>query len=347
MDTAVIIFILAMLLGTVNGVFQGYGRAVFPTDTISLPFILAYFIFLYSPIKNNIKGFYNLLLAAAVFVSIHFIYAVVSFKTLFFLQRVVSRHIHIAQFAVPYLIATIIYATSRKRRIFSALTLPLIMLGVLFSQQRALYGSIALTILFLIGVFAYSRREWIKNNQRSFAIYTATTLLATVALLITLQLVTGGKLLLTLYKRLFIFLNPGLLNKDISWSIRWGEIKNALKHFENFWLFGRGFGVSQITRFRYVAQTTLDNSYAYLLWKTGVIGLLSLLYMYFVFFKRGISTLRKNILPDEKIFLVTALLNTAGMMLVAFTNSSIAHYRFIFVWAGLFACVEIIARKYD
>jgi hypothetical protein len=34
-------------------------------------------------------------------------------------------------------------------------------------------------------------------------------------------------------------------------------------------------------------------------------------------------------------------------MLVAASNSSIAHYRLIFIWATLFACTEIIARKYE
>ena len=143
-----------------------------------------------------------------------------------------------------------------------------------------------------------------------------------------------------------IFLNPDLLSRDTSWAIRWGEIAKVLKDIGYSWLFGKGFGASQITRYRYVVQMTVDNSYVYLIWKTGVVGLFGLLYMYFVFFKHGLKTLAKSLLPNERIFIITALVNTAGLIIVALTNASIAHYRFIFIWAALFACTEIIYRKY-
>jgi len=221
------------------------------------------------------------------------------------------------------------------------------MLGVIFSQQRALYGSVGLSILFMVGIFIYVRREWIKNNLNFLGVYASIAVIIIALIFIIFQSATGGKFLPTLYARTFILLNPELLGKDISWAIRFNEVKAALKGFEHFWLFGQGFGASQVTRFRYVAQITVDNSYAYLIWKTGIVGLLSLIYMYFIFFKRGIQTLRKDITIEEKIYLITALLNATGMLLVAFTNASIAHYRLIFVWSALFACVETIARKYD
>ena len=44
MDIAVLIFIAAMLLGVANGFLQRHNRSFFIRDTISLPFVLSYFI---------------------------------------------------------------------------------------------------------------------------------------------------------------------------------------------------------------------------------------------------------------------------------------------------------------
>ena len=150
-----------------------------------------------------------------------------------------------------------------------------------------------------------------------------------------------------LLTRFFIFLNVQRIGFDTSWQIRWREIHDVLRNFSEFWIFGKGFGAYAISRYRFQLGLTVDNAYAYLLWKTGILGLISFLFIHFMFFKRGISVLRKKIDPDEKIFVTTAILNTAGMMFIAFSNCSIAHYRFIFIWFALYACTEIIARRYE
>jgi hypothetical protein len=193
----------------------------------------------------------------------------------------------------------------------------------------------------------YTRREFIRNHITLFFRYA----LAAIALigigLTAAQAATDGTFLTTISSRIFIFLNIGELSLDISWQIRWTEIDDALQDIGKFWLFGQGFGASFVTRSRYMLAITVDQSYVYLIWKTGVIGLLSFLYMYFVFFKRGIGSLLKKISNQDRVFVLAAMLNMAGMMLVAMTNASIPHYRLMFVWAGFFGLTEAIARKYE
>lgn len=347
MDTAVIIFILIMSLAILRGFLKGFDLKKIFADGSNLPYYLAYFIFLYSPLRNRVKNFYNFLLACSILISLQFFYAVANFKTLFILQRIVSRHIHLAQFAIPYIIITFIYSTSRRRKILFAHLLPFPILAIIFSQQRSLYGCTALTILFLIGVFLYARRKWIKKNLIKFTYFIVATFVLMIITFVVLQLATSEKFLLTVYARFYVFLNVQYLGFDLSWRIRWREIQSIFQDFGDFWLFGQGFGASSISRARYQLQLTVDNAYAYLIWKAGIVGLLSFLYMHFVFLKRGITTLRKKITSDERIFITTALVNTVGIMLIAISNSSIVHYRLMFVWAALFACTEIIARKYD
>jgi len=347
MDTAVFVFILFIFISILRGFMQGYESKKIFADGNNLPFYLAYFIFLYSGLRHKVKWFYDLLLIFSILVSLQFFYAVANFKTLFVLQRIVSRHIHLAQFAIPYIIITLIYSISRRRKIIFACLLPFPMLAVIFSQQRSLYGGTALAILFLTGVFLYVRRAWIKKNLLKFTYFIIGTLAFLVVASVALQLATGGKFLLTLYSRFYIFLNVQYLGFDLSWRIRWREIQYIFRNFGDFWLFGQGIGAFSISRGRYELQFAVDNAYAYLIWKAGILCLISFLFMYFTHLKRGIRTLREKITIDERILIITALVNTVGLMIIAISNSSIAHYRLMFIWAALFACVEIIARKYD
>jgi hypothetical protein len=347
MDLSVFLFIVIIIFSHIHGVINQYGILKVLSDGSHPPFYLAYFIFILSPLKKHVRLFYRFLLICSVVISLQFLYAFAQFQTLLLLHRIVSRHIHLAQFAIPFILTTLIYTTSRKEKIIYAILLPLPILAVIFSQQRALYASTVLTILFYIGLFLYTRRNWIINNIKKTIFVSIPVILSIFLLFLIFQLTTGGRFLLTLYFRFYVFLNFQQIGFDTSWRIRWSEIANVLDNFRNFWLFGQGFGAFVVSRARFEVQSTLDNAYVYLLWKTGIVGLTSFLYMHFVFFRRGFMTLRKKIISEDRIYLITAMTNTAGLMLIAFSNCSIAFYRFIFIWASLFACVEIIARKYD
>jgi len=346
MDIAVLIYLCAMSLALINGLFRSYDQKTLLYDFMPASFFLGYFIFIYSPLKHKIKWLYTILLISSILISFQFISAVTKYKSMIVLFRIVSKHIHIAQFAIPFLLLTLIYSQSRRKKIIFSVFLILNILAVFFSQQRALYASTGLSILFLTVIFFYTRRAWIKNNYTKFIFIIGGILTAVIVTIAVLQIITKGKFVITLYSRFFIFLNLNRLSSDSSWQVRWREIKVVLDDLKHFWLFGKGFGVSQVTRFRYVTQITVDNSYVYLIWKTGFVGLFSFLYVYFMFFKHGLIALTKSLTTDERIFVITALVNAAGLMIVAQTNACIATYRFIFVWAALFACTEVIYRKY-
>lgn len=346
MDIAVLIYLCAMSLALINGLLRSYNHKALLYNFMPASFFLGYFIFIYSPLKHRIRWFYMILLISSIVVSVQFISAVTKYRTMVILFRIVSEHIHIAQFAIPFSLLTLIYSPSKRKKFIFSAFLILNILAVFFSQQRALYASTGLSILFLTVVFFYTRRAWIKNNYTKFIFIIGSILAAVIVAIAVMQIITKGKFLMTLYSRLFVFLNLNRISSDSSWTIRWREIKAVLDDLKHFWLFGKGFGVSQVTRFRYVAQITVDNSYVYLIWKTGFVGLFSFLYIYFIFFKHGLIALTKSLTTDERIFVITALVNAAGLMIVAQTNACIATFRFIFVWAALFACTEVIYRKY-
>ncbi|MEO0093545.1 MAG: hypothetical protein ABIK67_04745, partial [candidate division WOR-3 bacterium] len=166
-------------------------------------------------------------------------------------------------------------------------------------------------------------------------------------LFILLQNLTQGRLLTTVFTRIIIFLSPKLVKYDISAITRISEIKNALSTVGNDFLFGRGLGDAVVTRWREVEQITVDNTFAYLYWKTGLIGLLSFVAVILYFLRRCITTLRKQLLAQEKIFVLSALLNMVALLVVAFFNVCLAAYRPMLVWSATLAVVESIARKYE
>jgi hypothetical protein len=223
----------------------------------------------------------------------------------------------------------------------------IVILSVIACQQRSLYAATIFNIVIVLIIYINKQRFWIKQNATKFWMMFFIGIGVLGVITIGLQIITDERFFLTIYSRLFIFLNISKLSADTSWQGRWQEIQSALSGLEHFWLLGKGFGVSQITRFRFVKQIVLDQSYMYYIWKSGFLGLFSVLLMYFIYFKRAFSIIRKKINDTDRIFLYASLLNTAGMLLIAFANVSIGHFRMMFVWAGIFGYTELLARKYE
>jgi len=133
-----------------------------------------------------------------------------------------------------------------------------------------------------------------------------------------------------------------LLNIIFNYILIYGEFG-----FPRMGLAGAGLGSTTISRHRYILQITLDNSYIYLLWKMGIVGLVSFLSIYYIVIRRCRLILKSSAVVRERIFAATMLINTIGLLIVGMTNVCIAHYRFIFVWLAAIAGIEAIARKYD
>jgi len=346
LDWAVLIYFIFVILSAVRGFLYGFKLSYFMWDLITHMWYLCYFIFHYSPLRLDIKKFFDMILFFTIIVSLEFIYGFSQTSGFIFLKRIVARNIHLALFAIPYISATLIYGANRSRKVFFASILPIILLAVLFSQQRSLWLSVILTILILSIIFIYSRRNWIRNHLKTFFKFFIIGVLVIFIIFFIIQTQTKNKLLLTIIIRLFVFLNPSLLKIDISWLVREHEIAMALKDLGNQFLFGSGFGASIVSADRHFVLTAPDNAYIYLLWKMGIVGLLSFIVIQFLFIKRCFLILRKTLNPDEKIFALTGLLNTFGLIIVGFANSCITQYEYLVIWMAIIAAIEVVSRQY-
>ena len=345
LDASIIIFLFYVLVSIVNGYLRGYNGKSWRWDMLPYPFYLSYFIFIYSKLRNKSKLFYDYILILSIPVALTMFYALSQLRGAILLQRVVTQNIHIMQFAIPYAGLTIIYSQSPKRRTTCTLLLPIFTLAVIISQQRALLFTIVMTLFILLLIFMKVAYKSIKKRTK---ILWALLIIAIVAVpFIALEIMTKESLILTFLSRFYIFMNPINFARDTSWQIRWQEIIRVLPQIKENFLLGAGIGATTISRHRMILQITVDNSYLYILWKMGIIGLVSFLSIYYMAIKRCGLVLRRTKVTDEKIFAASVLFNIVGLLLIGITNASIAHYRFILVWLALVGSIELIARKYD
>lgn len=347
MDKLLLIFITAFSISAVLGLLRGFNRLYWAWNYLSLLLYFSYFIFLYSPLSTNPKRLFDFAVLCSLIISFQYIHSAFLLGATIVLTRITSTHIHLALLVLAYLGATILYTTSKLRRVVALFIFPVVLTAILLSQQRALYGSAFVILVMLLLFFLYEKRQFLFRNADKIIYGIVLITIFFVGLYILLQTLTHGKLLTTVLTRSIIFLYPKMLRFDISAITRISEIKNALSTVGSDFLFGRGLGDAVVTRWREVEQITVDNTFAYLYWKTGLVGLISFIAVISYFLKRCITTLRKNLLTEEKIFVLASFFNIVGLLIVAFTNVCLAAYLIMLVWAATFAVVEVIARKYE
>lgn len=345
-DIVLLIFLSSMIISTVYGILKGNNTKYLLYDFMTLSLYITFFIFMHSTLRYKPKFFLNFIVICSLIIGIQFLNSLLSFGGIVVLTRIVSGHIHLSQLALAYIGATIIYSSNRRMKIILSLSLPLILFSVLISQQRALWGSTLVVTLILIALFIWQHRDWIRNHQlRIFFILLATTLFVLIAFFVINNL-TGGRLHATLISRGFILFNPEFLKFDESARIRFFEVYDAIRDTSNEFIIGKGLGIGSVTRWRLVQHGSIDNSYAYLYWKMGLIGLFSFLSFYILYIVRSLKVLRKSISSDDRIYVISVLLNFIALFIIGFTNVCLVRYRFILLWAASIAIVETIVRKY-
>jgi hypothetical protein len=347
MDKLLLIFIISFSISAILGFLRGFDRLYWIYNYVNLLMYISYFIFLYTPLSINPRRLFDFVILCSFLASVQYIYSIAKFGGLIVLRRISSEHIHLTQLALPYLAAIILYDSAKFRRFLSGILFPVILVGMLLCQQRSLYGSVFITLVMLILIFAFEKRRILFRNAPKIIYGGVATIVFLGGLYFIAHNLTQGKLTRTVFSRILLFLSPKMLQYDLSAIIRINEIKTALSSVGSDFLFGRGLGDGFISRWRDIHKNTVDNTFAFLYWQTGLVGLTSFIAVIIYFLKRCITTLRKNLLVEEKIFVLASFLNFIGMLIVAMINVSLAGFRVIFIWAATFAVVESIARKYD
>lgn len=342
-DKMLIVFFIAIAVALVSGVLRKHQFSFIRLEFIALSLYLAYFMVLYSPLKNNPKRFFDFITLCSAIIAFQFFDSLVKFGGSIFLVRVVSMHIHVSLLAISYICITLVYSMNKVRKIIMGLLLPFILVSVIISQQRALWGASLVICVLVLLIYIYHKRHKMKIILITIGGSIAFVFLS----FFIINYLTTGSLYNTIISRGRVLLNIEATLSDASYIIRTNEIAEAMQSVKGDFLLGKGIGASTVTRWRLMNHATVDNSYAYIYWKMGILGLIGFVGFYIVFFVRGLKLLRLPISIDERIFTIATLLNFVGLFIVGLTNVCIVHYRFILIWAASIGFIEFIIRKYD
>jgi hypothetical protein len=246
-----------------------------------------------------------------------------------FISRVTTQQPHLAQISIPFLAGAVLFLKKKTHKVLSLLLLIPNLLMVIFSQQRALYVAIVFTLLIVL-FFYYTRNGFKPAKLINYSLSILLLVLFVIVFLVVAQKYLNLQFILTVAERIETMQD---VSSDESWRIRFGEVAIALEKWKNHVFLGKGLGSTFPNTFLGRGNKGVDNSYAFVLWKLGIWGLLMFLIIYIIFFIQGIKAFWASTQVFEKLIVSTFLSGMLGMMLVAVTNMSIIQYRFNMIWA--------------
>jgi len=325
-----------------------YGFSMNPKKTIIKE---ANYIFLFSfywwvtKLKAKqewVKKFAKFYVILTTIVSIEFIFFVVramDIKSMLF-NRVVTQQPFLALFTVPLLIS---YSLINRRLFtkFGILLLVIInVISVVLSQWRALTGGLIVSIFSFFIIFSF--RNGINHESwRTIARISAVVILIiTIVFFFSIKYIISLDTIESLFKRYKTFQS---VIGDPSWNMRSSGIKAALFEWRISPVIGRGFGNNFDPKNIFVVYNNqLDNSYIYLLWKTGIIGVGLLLIFFSIILRHAFILISR--LPDSwnRYYVCSVFSGFIGLMLSSYFYLSLMRYRFIIFWAIFLGTIEVL-----
>ncbi len=337
-EKLVIIFLLYGLFSASIGIFHGYEIKGILRE---LGFISGYAAFLatYNSAFFYKKKEYLFVPLAAIFFLLSFEYILTAkyvVATFISSHRVYSRQIASGIVAFPLFYSMILWGKDKKEFLWGILLSASFFFVTILSFQRTFWLAAIITFFFvsIIGFFFST------TNKRK-AIISLLVILGTLILLLTLTIIVlttyvDVDYMNSLQKRWNTIQSFDRVSKEESFIVRKSDLDNLIKDkFINSnildLLIGKGLG-DRAHRTYPNSQYMLfiDNSYAVLLWKLGLLGTL-------LFFLMIINVVMKtiNIIKNTKDnAMAIGLLSTIFMLLLYMFGTNISmSYRFItFIW---------------
>ena len=259
--------------------------------------------------------------------------------------RVVTQQPHLAQIGFPILASNILFYTNKWKKLFSVIGLLPVTCMIFFSQQRGLWVGIIFSLI-VLGGFKFIKNKITLVQVFKYLMIILLIFASLVVILLLLDRFLFGSVLITVFSRMNTLT---ALSTDESLNIRLFEIIRALHQWDNNIfniLFGTGlgshYGAVRIDRLNTVS---LDNSFAYILWKMGIIGFILFMFIYIQFFIKGLFIYIHSKVLFHKQLIAAILSAIAGLCVIGLTNACLVRYRFIIFWALLLAIVELLYRQ--
>ena len=169
-------------------------------------------------------------------------------------------------------------------------------IGSIATAARTLWVANLVTMILIL--FFY--QKYIKKNLKIFFLTSILLLLMTMPLLIKSDTGRVSSVPTSTQERLESLSNP---TGDTSFLMRIEASYLAIQKFVQHPVAGEGYG--RYIKFKWLLSTEviyLDNSYLYFLWKGGLIGIILILWIYYIFVKDTLFVIKNC--PDRNIKIV-------------------------------------------
>jgi O-antigen ligase len=343
-DIAISVFLFSVLLSAFIGFLNGHQTKYIYKEFYFLSLYGVYFVVVKGITNPNwVRQFWKLLVIATFVASWQYLFLTLSEVNIgeLLIGRVTTQQPHLAQLAIPYLASFFLFRSSFGKRIISFLVLVPILIMVFLSQQRSLWVGVPISIA-ILWIFSLLQKQISLRRIIRGIIGAIIFVLFVVGTLLLLDKLFAGSTVVTLAARLDTLLR---IAEDKSALDRMAEISIALGQWKQNVLFGTGLGSTIHRVATHMRYDILDNSYAFILWKAGLLGFFAYMAMIILFYQRGLTMFRKVADVHNQRIIASTLSGFAGLMLIALTNNSLMLYRFVIVWAVLFASLEFLYGK--
>jgi hypothetical protein len=348
LDKMILIFLVFIFFSTLRGSFENADFSMIKFEFFFL--ILYVFYFIYTRILDikQIHFIWIIFIFISITVSFEYILLAISEGSLssILIKRVVTQQPHLAQLAIPILGSYLAFNGINKFGKIIILLAMLPLAGMVFlSQQRGLWVGVTFSIVLLYG-FTFVKDQISFGKVLKFFIVLLIVVSLIFSCLLILDKIFMGSVFLTLLSRVDTLVK---LSVDLSANIRISEIKRALSQWDNNFInifFGVGLGACYDSIDSNRTYTySVDNSYAIILWKMGIIGLIIFLIILVLFFKKGLYIFIHSKNEQFRQISVSLMSGFAGLLLIGMTNSCLVRYRFIIIWALIIATIEVLYYK--
>ncbi|MBS4015548.1 MAG: O-antigen ligase family protein [Candidatus Latescibacteria bacterium] len=299
-----------------------------------------YFVVIKSNISDeSIKYILYTIIISSVLVSLYYIF---EFRSLSGIARFRTDQQHIFNVTIPLLFAVFLYHTKKPIKTLAIVLIIPMIIAVYITLTRALWLLIPLALIFQYFYYIRSNIRYAKIGQWLFPVLIIGTIVVVGLFLLNqmlgVQNLLGGRL--ATFK--FLEYDPSLLARvELGYYV--------LQRFQAAPLFGTG--LADFLRYLYYPTLGrfnvywLDNSFLQLIWKTGLVGLFVFSIFIFYFLKRCWFVLKNALNQTDKILGSSMLFSFIALVISSFQCAILVGYRFNFVWAVLFAIIEIRAQQ--
>lgn len=322
LPVAFVVFESVVMTFTIVGFLKGFKSEWLLRESFYLSiYFLTYFLIDSPSVKDFVPKFEKIIFIASIIILIEYCLRYYWLFTHFDLRRVVTQQANIALFAFPMAFFALFAKQSAGERVIRIIAAISCMLLTILSLQRSLWLILFADILLGFAYFTFSLGANKDTAKKIIVILLILVLLTTTVVIVMNKYFNLVKLLRNRLKTL----TEENLTDDKALNVRAEDFAEVSRMIQRDSYMGAGLGAPIFQKNTGLHKEIIDNSYAVLIFKIGVFGLVMLLFIYLGAIRDSLAILMKNKTEYLYFAIPVGLLN---YLVISASSSAMFYYRF-------------------